>query len=79
MELLDLFESHMESLVTEIQSLRKEIVKLREDAAASLVSLTEENAFLKQTVEAEQHQKEALLKRVEGWLSHLQEIAPSAE
>ena len=79
MELLDLFESQMESLFTEIQSLRKENAKLREDSAASLVTLTEENAFLKNALEEEQHLKEAVLKRVEGWLSHLQDITPSAQ
>jgi protease II len=79
MELLDLFESQMESLVMEVQSLRKENAKLREDSTASLSTLTEENAFLKNALEEEQHLKEAVLKRVEGWLSHLQEINPSAE
>ena len=76
MELLDLFENQMESLVTEVQALRKENAKLREDTTASLATLTEENAFLKHALEEEQHLKEAVLKRVEGWLSHLQEIAP---
>jgi len=75
MELLDLLESRVDSLVTEIESLRKENAKLREDASVGFASLTEENKHLKQALEEEQHLKDAVLKRVDGLLSRLQGVA----
>jgi regulator of replication initiation timing len=78
MELLDLFESQMDSLVAEVQSLRKEVEKLREEAAG-LTTLTEENTYLKQTLEEEQQMKDAVLKRVDGWLSRIQDITSSTQ
>jgi cell division protein ZapB len=74
MELLDLLESRVDSLVTEIESLRKENVKLREDAAAGITALTAENNYLKQALEEEQQLKDAVLKRVDGLLSRLQGV-----
>ena len=75
MELLDLLESRVDSLVTEIEFLRKENAKLREDASAGLTALTEENSYLKQALEEEQQLKDAVLKRVDGLLSRLQGVA----
>jgi cell division protein ZapB len=75
MELLDLLESRVDSLVTEIEFLRKENAKLREDASAGLTSLTEENSYLKQALEEEQQLKDAVLRRVDGLLSRLQGVA----
>jgi len=75
MELLDLLESRVDSLVTEIEFLRKENAKLREDATVGLTVLTEENNYLKQALEEEQQLKDAVLKRVDGLLSRLQGVA----
>jgi len=75
MELLDLLESRVDSLVTEIEFLRKENLKLREDAAAGITALTTENNYLKQALEEEQQLKEAVLKRVDGLLSRIQGVA----
>ena len=75
MELLDLLESRVDTLVTEIEFLRKENVKLRGDVSASLTVLTEENNYLKQALEEEQQLKDAVLKRVDGLLSRLQGVA----
>ena len=75
MELLDLLESRVDSLVTEIEFLRKENVKLREDASVGLANLAEENSYLKQALEEEQQLKDAVLKRVDGLLSRLQGVA----
>jgi cell division protein ZapB len=75
MELLDLLESRVDSLVTEIEFLRKETVKLREDAAVGMTALTAENTYLKQALEEEQQLKDAVLKRVDGLLSRLQGVA----
>ena len=72
MELLDLLESRVDSLVTEIEFLRKENAKLREDASAGLTVLAEENNYLKQALEEEQQLKDTVLKRVDGLLSRLQ-------
>jgi cell division protein ZapB len=75
MELLDLLESRVDSLVTEIEFLRKENVKLREAAAVGITALTAENNYLKQALEEEQQLKDAVLKRVDGLLSRLQGVA----
>jgi cell division protein ZapB len=75
MELLDLLESRMDSLVREIEFLRKENLKLREDASSGLAALTEENSYLKQALEEEQQLKDAVLKRVDGLLTRLQSVA----
>jgi len=77
MELLDLLESRVDSLVTEIEFLRKENVKLREDASAGLTSLTEENSYLKQALAEEQQLKDAVLQRVDGLLTRLQSVTKS--
>ena len=79
MELLDLLESRVDSLVTEIEFLRRENAKLREDASAGLSGLVEENNYLKQALEEEQHLKDAVLKRVDSLLSRLQSVTPSAQ
>jgi cell division protein ZapB len=75
MELLDLLESRVDSLVTEIEFLRKENAKLREDASAGLAVLTEENDYLKQALEDEQQLKATVLKRVDALLLRLQGVA----
>ena len=74
MELLDLLESRVDSLVTEIEFLRKENAKLREDASAGLTVLTEENNYLKRALGEEQQLKDAVLKRVDGLLARLQGV-----
>jgi len=75
MELLDLLENRVDSLVTEIEFLRKENAKLREDSSSGLTVLAEENNYLKQALEEEQQLKDAVLKRVDGLLSRLQGVA----
>jgi cell division protein ZapB len=74
MELLDLLESRVDSLVTEIDFLRKENAKLRE-TSVGLTALTEENNYLKQALEKEQQLRDAVSKRVDGLLSRLEGIA----
>ena len=75
MELLDLLESRVDSLITEIEFLRKENMKLREETSVNFAALTEENIYLKQALEEEQQLKDAVLKRVNGLLSRLQGVA----
>ena len=75
MELLDLLENRVDSLVTEIEFLRKENAKLRADSSGGLTALTEENSYLKQALAAEQKLKDAVLQRVDGLLSRLQGVA----
>jgi cell division protein ZapB len=79
MELLDILESRVDSLVTEIEFLRKENAKLRADASGGIAALTEENNYLKQALEEEQQLKDAVLKRVDGLLSRLQGIASGTQ
>ena len=74
MNMLDLFEKQMEALLTELQGLRAENEKLRAGAASGIATLTETNNTLRQTLEEEQHMKDAVLKRVDGWLARLQDI-----
>ena len=78
MELLDLLESRVDSLVTELEFLRKENAKLRTDVSASLAAITEENSYLKQALAEEQKLKDAVLQRVDGLLSRLQGVASGA-
>ena len=75
MELLDLLESRVDSLVTEIEFLRKENAKLRADASVNFAAVAEENSYLKQALEEEQKLKNAVLQRVDGLLSRLQSVA----
>ena len=79
MELLDLLESRMDSLVTEVEYLRKENAKFREDASVGLTALAEENKYLKQVLAEEQQLKDAVLKRVDGLLSRLQSVAAGTQ
>jgi len=79
MELLDLLESRVNSLVTEIEFLRRENAKLREDASVGLTVLAEENNYLKQALSEEQQLKDAVLKRVDGLLSRLQGLVSSKQ
>jgi cell division protein ZapB len=78
MELLDLLENRIASLIAEVESLRKEIVKLRENAATGLAALTEENSYLKHTLEEEQLLKDAVLKRIDGLLQRVQSVTDDA-
>ena len=75
MELLDLLESRVDSLVAEIKALRKENAKLRTDASSNFAAVAEENSYLKQALEEERKLKDAVLQRVDGLLSRLQSVA----
>ena len=78
MELLDLLEQRVSTLVTDMELLRKENDKLREEASVGLAALAEENAFLKHALEEEQQIKDAVLKRIDGLLQRLQDVAGEA-
>lgn len=75
MELLELLENRVASLIAEVELLRKENVKLRQDASAGLAALTEENNCLKHALEEEQKLKNAVLQRIDGLLQRIQSIA----
>jgi len=79
MELLDLLENRIDSLVTEIEFLRKENAKLRENVSSGFAALTEENNYLKHALAEEQHLKDVVLKRVDGLLLRLQSIAAGTQ
>jgi hypothetical protein len=78
MELLDLLESRVASLITEVELLRKENAKLREDASVGLAALTEENGYLKHALEEEQKLKDAVLQRIDSLLKRIQSVADDA-
>jgi regulator of replication initiation timing len=70
MDLLELLESRVDSLVTEIDLLRRENAKLRKDAVAGDgTALQAENSNLKRALAGEQQSKAALSKRIEGILA----------
>ena len=75
MELLDLLEQRVSALVTDMEVLRKENDKLREEASVGLAVLAEENAYLKHALEEEQQIKGAVLKRIDGLLQRLKDVA----
>ncbi len=78
MEPLDLLESRIASLITEIELLREENVKLRDHASTGMATLTEENSFLRQALEEEQRVKDAVLKRIDGLLQRIESVAGDA-
>ena len=70
MDMLALLESRVDSLVTEIEFLRRENMKLRKEAAAgNSKALLAENNNIKLALAGEQQSKAAMLKRMEGILA----------
>jgi len=74
MELLELLENRLYSLVAEIASLRGENAQLRKNATSDVTALREENTYLKQALEQEQQIVGAMLTRFDGMLSRLPQV-----
>ena len=73
-DLLDLLESRVDSLVAEIQFLRRENAQLREDAAVGGRALKTENSNLKRVLTEAQQLQTAMLKRMEGILARTEGV-----
>ena len=71
MDILELLEKRVDSLVTEIGFLRQENAKLRKDTAGDGKALQAENSNLKLALARKQQTKAALSKRLEGMLARI--------
>ena len=74
MDLLELLENRVDSLVTEIAYLRQENTKLRKETGGADEALQAENNTLKLALAKEQQLKAALSKRIEGILARTQGV-----
>lgn len=77
MELLDLLEKRVNTLVTEITQLRQENGSLREQLSASQVMCAQQQGeltSLKEALAQESQLKDAVLERIEFLLQRLQEL-----
>jgi regulator of replication initiation timing len=73
MELLEILEKRVGSLVANLKILRRENEELRRHVSAGRANLTQENKRLKRALQTEQALKDAMLKRVEGVLAIIQD------
>ena len=75
-DLLGLLESRVDSLVAEIESLRRENIQLRSGAAATSTKVLQaENSNLKLALAKEQQSTTAMLQRMQGILARTQSVA----
>ena len=76
MELLDLLENRVTGLMAEVDRLRAENSRLREDVVAAeslLATSEEEKRALKESLTQEQQVKDAVLQRIDGLLQRLKD------
>ncbi len=76
MELLDLLENRVTGLMAEVDRLRAENSRLREDvvtAESLLATSEEEKRALKESLTQEQQVKDAVLQRIDGLLQRLKD------
>lgn len=76
MELLDLLENRVAGLMAEVDRLRAENSRLREDVVAAeslLATSEEEKRALKESLTQEQQVKDAVLQRIDGLLQRLKD------
>lgn len=76
MELLDLLENRVTGLMAEVDRLRAENSRLREDAVAAeslLATSEEEKRSLKESLMQEQQVKDSVLERIDGLLQRLKD------
>ena len=75
-ELLDLLEERVNSLLGEVQALRRENDQLRRDLADKVAPLADENASLKNALAEEQTTRETAARRIDALLRRLSERMP---
>lgn len=76
MELLDLLENRVAGLMAEVDRLRAENSRLREDVVTTeslLATSEEEKRALKESLTQEQQVKDAVLQRIDGLLQRLKD------
>lgn len=73
MELLDLLENRVTSLLAQLESLREENRTLREEVDNGLAALAEENRTLKEALGQERSVKDAVLGRIDSLLTTLKD------
>ena len=73
MELLDLLENRVTSLLAQLESPREENRTLREEVDNGLAALAEENRTLKEALEQERSVKDAVLGRIDSLLTTLKD------
>ena len=73
MELLDLLENRVTSLFTQLETLREENRRLREEVESGLSTLAEENRTLKENLDEERRVKDNVLNRIDALLLRLKD------
>ena len=81
MELLNLLEERVQTLVARNEHLRAEVKRIQTEtsgSAASLQALQEENRILKESLAQEQRLKDEVLERIDTLLEKLKDIESDA-
>lgn len=73
MELIDLLETRVMALLSQLETLREENGRLREEVEGGLSALVEENRILKEALEEERTVKDAVLTRIDALLLRLRD------
>ncbi|WP_353115669.1 cell division protein ZapB [Nitratidesulfovibrio sp.] len=73
MELIDLLETRVTALLSQLETLREENSRLREEVEGGLSTLVEENRILKEALEEERTVKDAVLTRIDALLLRLRD------
>ncbi|MBZ2172616.1 cell division protein ZapB [Nitratidesulfovibrio sp. SRB-5] len=73
MELIDLLETRVTALLSQLETLREENSRLREEVEGGLSALAEENRILKEALDEERTVKDAVLTRIDALLLRLKD------
>lgn len=73
MELIDLLETRVTALLSQLETLREENRRLREEVEGGLSALAEENRILKEALDEERTVKDAVLTRIDALLLRLKD------
>jgi cell division protein ZapB len=75
-ELLDLLEERVTSLLGEVDAVRQENTRLRQDLTEKAGLLAEENATLKEALAQERNARESAANRIDALLQRLAKHTP---
>ncbi len=73
MELIDLLETRVTALLSQLETLREENRSLREEVEGGLSALAEENRALREALEEERTVKDTVLARIDALLLRLKD------